>query len=159
MFDEAPKRKFFTPQQALIKAQKYCAYQERCQQEVREKLYEWGIKKDDGENIISNLIGDNFLNEERFAKTYARGKFRIKKWGRVKIKVALKSFDISTYCIKEAMKEINTEDYKTTLKDLIKKNSSGKISSISTLQKHTLVKKLLAKGFEQDAIWDVLNNK
>lgn len=155
-FETAPKRKFFTPQQGLIKAQKYCAYQERCQQEVRGKLYEWGIKKDDLENIISNLISDDFINEERFARAYARGKFRIKKWGRIKIKAALKGFDISSYCIKQAMKEINNEEYISTLKELIKKTYKGKMNTLSLPQQYALAKKIMSKGYEQDIIWDVL---
>ncbi len=79
------------PKKALLKAQKYCAYQERCQQEVREKLYEWGVLPEVLENTIAELIIANFINEERFAKVYAGGKFRIKKWGRIKIKVKLQS--------------------------------------------------------------------
>jgi regulatory protein len=158
MFKEPEKKKTFTAHQALIKAQKYCAYQERCQQEVREKLYEWGIKNHEAENIISNLINDNFLNEERFAKAYARGKFRIKKWGRVKIKAALKMFNISAYCIREAIKEISDDEYLTTLQELIKKTEKRKIHLISLTQKHTLAKKIIAKGYEQDLVWETLNN-
>src|SRR5687767_2477337 len=88
----------------LAKAQKYCAYQERCQQEVRSKLYGWGLWKEAVEGIIAELINENFINEERFAIAFAGGKFRIKKWGKTKIKLELKKRDISDYCIKQALK-------------------------------------------------------
>ena len=93
--EHEPKKKKLTPQQAVIKAQMSCAYQERCQQEMRDKLYEWGLYSNDVENIIANLISDGYLNEERFAKAFAGGKFRIKKWGRIRIKLELKKRKIS----------------------------------------------------------------
>lgn len=118
MFDEEHKKKIRITDEklALRKAESYCAYQERCQQEVRDKLYEWGLWKNAVENIIAKLIQDNFLNEERFAKAYAGGKFRIKKWGKVKIKLELKKRKISDYCIRQAMKEIDGPDYEKELK-------------------------------------------
>ncbi len=86
--EQLKKPKVYTQKQALIKAESYCAYQERCQQEVRDKLYSWGLHEVQVENVIAELIASNFINEERFAKAYAGGKFRIKKWGRVKISIA-----------------------------------------------------------------------
>src|SRR5690606_40103744 len=79
--EEAP-RKILTPAEAKIKIASYCAYQERCQKEVRDKLYEYGLHSHEVENLITSVILEGFLNEERFAKAFARGKFRIKKWGR-----------------------------------------------------------------------------
>ena len=90
MSEAKPLPKITNPDIALLKIQKWCAYQERCQQEVRDKLYEFGLWTDAVEELISKLISDNFINEERFAKTYTRGKFNIKKWGRIKIKQQLK---------------------------------------------------------------------
>jgi regulatory protein len=119
-YENKPKKKL-TPQQALIKAQQTCAYQERCQQEMRDKLYEWGLYPNEVENIIADLISENFLNEERFAKAYAGGKFRIKKWGKVKIKIELKKRKISDYCIRKAMEEIPDKEYIAALKQLIEK--------------------------------------
>ena len=97
--------KVYTPAQAFVKIASFCAYQERTQQEVRVKLYEYGIKTDEVEVIIVKLIEDNFLNEERFAKVYAGGKFRIKKWGRLKISRALEMKELSSYCIKSGLKK------------------------------------------------------
>jgi regulatory protein len=153
---EQEKKIQLTPKQALLKAEKYCAYQERCQQEVRDKLYEWGLYSNDVESIISELIVDNFLNEERFAKAYAGGKFRMKKWGRIKIKIELKKRKISEYCIKKAMQEINEEAYLQTIKILIEKKSKDIKEKNAQLRNYKLVKYIASKGFEQDLIWELL---
>lgn len=141
---------------ALLKIQKWCAYQERCQQEVRDKLYEYGLWTDAVEELISKLISDNFINEERFAKTYARGKFNIKKWGRIKIKQHLKQKRISDYCIKKAMEEIDVDQYYDTLKKtLLQKNKIVKESNPIKL-KFKLASYAMSRGFEQDLIFDAL---
>ncbi len=156
MYEEDKPKKKLTPSQALLKAESTCAYQERCQQEMRDKLYEWGLYSTDVENIIAKLITDNFLNEERFAKAYAGGKFRIKKWGRVKIKLELKKRKISDYCIKKAMQEIDDSDYIKTLKDLIAKKSKEIKGGKDYQRKYKIAKYIASRGFEQDLIWDVL---
>lgn len=152
---EKPKKKL-TPNQATIKAQNSCAYQERCQQEMRDKLYEWGLYSTDVENIIANLISDNFLNEERFAKAFAGGKFRIKKWGRIKIKIELKKRKISDYCIKKGMQEIDEKDYSKTLNAIItkklKENPKGKIQ----IRHYKVAQYAISRGFEGDLVWDIL---
>src|ERR1041385_8010377 len=119
MDSEKVKRvKIFSPHEALVKAESWCAYQERCQQEMRDKLYSWGLHEKDVENLIAELISKNFLNEERFAKAFAGGKFRIKKWGRIKIRLELKRRKLSEYCIKKGLAEINEDDYRATMKKL-----------------------------------------
>ncbi|HLC82531.1 MAG TPA: regulatory protein RecX [Bacteroidia bacterium] len=151
--DKKPKKKL-TPNQATIKAQLSCAYQERCQQEMRDKLYEWGLHSNDVENIIANLISDNFLNEERFAKAFAGGKFRIKKWGRVKIKIELKRRKISDYCIKKAMQEIDEDEYIKTLASILvkklKENSKGK----QQVRNYKAAQYIMSRGYEGDLVWD-----
>ncbi len=156
MFEESKPKKKLNPQQALLKAQQSCAYQERCQQEMRDKLYEWGLYSTDVENIIANLITDNFLNEERFAKAYAGGKFRIKKWGKVKIKIELKKRKISEYCIKKAMQEISDKDYLRTIKELIAKKSKEIKGGKDNQRKYKIAQYIASRGFEQELIWDVL---
>ena len=104
--------------QAIQRIRHYCAYQERSQQEVRDKLYELGMSKSEVEEIISDLISENFLNEERFAQQFAGGHFRIKQWGRIKIKYELKKKNVSEYCIKKALAAINMSDYFATLSKL-----------------------------------------
>src|SRR5687768_10604150 len=98
--------KKLTKQEAETKIQRYCAYQERCHQEVRGKLYEYSLFKDEVEDILTNLITEGFLNEERFAKAYAGGKFRMKKWGRLKIIHELEIKGLSKNCIHAGLKEI-----------------------------------------------------
>ena len=89
MKNEQSIPKIFSQQQAKVKAESYCAYQERSQFEIRNKLYEWGLHQRDVEEIISELIEFNFLNEERFALAYSLGKFRIKGWGKIKIRMRI----------------------------------------------------------------------
>ena len=155
-FEEKKPKKKLTPNQALTKAQLSCAYQERCQQEMRDKLYEWGLYSNDVENIIANLITDNYLNEERFAKAYAGGKFRIKKWGRIKIKIELKKRKISDYCIKKGMQEIDDKDYIKTLKELIAKKSKDIKGGKLQVRNYKIAQYAASRGFESDLIWEVI---
>ncbi len=150
------EKKSYTPQQAKLKAENYCAYQERAQQEVRDKLYSWGLHQEDVENIIAQLIEDNFLNEERFAKAYALGKFRMQGWGKIKIKLHLKAKRVSEPLIRIALREINTEDYHEMISKTIKKKIKQPLPKISSLEKSKLFKYLLSKGFEGDIIQEKL---
>ena len=108
-------------EQAIQRIRHYCAYQERAQQEVRNKLYELGMSKDEVEEILADLIGENFLNEERFAIQFAGGHFRIKGWGKLKISQALNQKKVSAYNIKKALNAIDLEAYEQTLETLAKK--------------------------------------
>ncbi len=148
--------KITDPKQALIKAQSYCAYQERSQQEVRDKLYEWGMWTDAVEEIIADLITDNFINEERFAKIFAGGKFRIKKWGRVKIKIELKKKRISDYCINKAMKEISDSDYRKTLKAIIAERDKKTSEKNPLKRNYKTAQYAISRGFESDIVWGLL---
>lgn len=146
-------------QRALSKLQKYCAYQDRCHKEVRSKLLDLEIYGADLEDIIVDLIADNFLNEERFARSYARGKFRMKQWGRFKIKQELKFRNISAYCLKKAMEEIDEEDYIDTLVHLIekkKKQYEQKEKDLFKL-KGKIAKYIIGKGFESPLVWKWIN--
>ena len=98
-------RKQLSKEQALQKLKHYCGYQDRSHSEVKEKLYSLGVWKKDHDEIMAALIEENYLNEERFALAFARGKFRMKKWGRVKIKYELKQRQVSEYTIKKALKQ------------------------------------------------------
>ncbi len=148
-----------TPSQALLKAANYCAYQERCHKEVLDKLSEWGIWGIDAQEILLSLIEQNYLNEERFAIAFAGGKFRVKHWGKVKIKLELKQKDISEYCLNKALNEINDQDYLHTLNEQIDKKWS-ETTDKNVLSKRAKVARYIAgKGFEQDLIWNILRNK
>src|SRR5688572_5347374 len=95
----------------LQKAASYCAYQERTQDEVKQRLKKWNVWGDEADEIIAELISMNYLSEERFAKTYAGGKFRVKNWGRMKIRQELNRRGLSTYSIEKGMNEIGDEAY------------------------------------------------
>ena len=148
-----------TPNQALPKIKQYCAYQERSHSEVKDKLYNYGISKNDIDDILSKLIEDNYLNEERFAIHFAGGKFRIKRWGKVKIKYQLKQKQVSDYCIKKALAAIDTADYKKTLYKL----ADAKIATLKA-EKNIFIKKrklqdhLIQKGYELDLIKVIVND-
>jgi regulatory protein len=150
------KEKVYTRQEALLKISSFCAYQERTQQEVRDKLYGYGLHKDIVEELISKLITENFINEERFAKSYAGGKFRIKKWGRVKIKDALKAKGISDYCIRKGLQEIDPKDYRSTLLFLIEKRSEKEKEKNEYKRKHKITQFLVGKGYEAELVWEEL---
>ena len=143
---------------ALQKLMHYCAYQERCHQEVRSKLLSLEIYGDDLEEIIAELITENFLNEERFAKAYAGGKFRIKKWGKIRIKQELKKRKISDYCIKKAMQEIDEEGYMEGLYALIEKKRKTEKETNEFKLKGRLAKYAMSKGFESYLVWQALKD-
>lgn len=155
-FDTA-QNKIPTVSQALAKAQRYCAYQERYQQEARDKLYQWGLHSRDVEMIIAELITSDFINEERYAKTFAGGKFRIKKWGRVKIRIELKKRKISDYCIRKAIEEIDDEAYLAVLTALIHKKSREVKEKNQEVKKYKVARFVISKGFESELVWDVMN--
>ena len=149
-------KKSFTPDQAYQKIKQFCAYQERSHREVTEKLYSFGLYKKDVEILLSQLIEENYLNEERFAIAFAGGKFRMKQWGRVKIKYELKQKGVSTYCISLAMREIEEETYLETLRSLsTKKWESMKGEQYLNKQAKTTTY-LLQKGFEQNLIIEAI---
>lgn len=142
--------------EALAKLQQYCVYQDRCHSEIRNKLIELKIYGQDLEDIISSLIEDNFLNEERFARSYARGKFRMNHWGRVKILQGLKFKKISAYCIKKAMTEIDEEEYLETLKNLLIKYKSKRKFKNQYDQYQKIYAHAISKGYEGYLIGDII---
>lgn len=148
------------PTKAVLEAKlrRYCAYQERCHQEVRNKLLELGARGSVLEEVMATLIEDDFLNEERFACAYAGGKFRVKHWGRVKIVEGLRRRAISDYCIKKALAEIDENDYLATLQQLaLKKNELYK--DLNHLERRLKLEKyLLSKGFESFLINSCIKN-
>jgi len=150
--EERKKRRKLTPEAALEQMRSYCAYQERCHKEVRTRLLEYQVYGEDLEGIISDLISEGFLNEERFAKAYARGKSRMKNWGRIKITQELKFRQISPYCIKKGLAEIDPEEYYTGLVNfLIKKNRLIRESN-PFKRKQKLNAFAMRRGFEYDII-------
>lgn len=150
-------KKTLNPTQAKEKIQRYCAYQERSHQEVRNKLYEYGLYRDDVDEILSSLILENFLNEERFAKAFAGGKFRIKKWGRIKITLALESKGVSSTCIRIGLKEIDDQDYQSTLHALLEEKIPLIEQDNIFVLRDRLSKYLIQKGYEPELVWNEIN--
>ncbi|MBL0274085.1 MAG: RecX family transcriptional regulator [Chitinophagaceae bacterium] len=146
-------------EQALQKLKHYCAYQERCHSEVKEKLYNLGVWKKDHDEIISTLIEENYLNEERFAIAFAGGKFRVKQWGRVKIKYELKQKGVSEYCIKKALKQIGEEDYLKLLKELTEKKQASLKGEQYLIRKKKTMDYLMGRGFEAELVRSVMEKE
>lgn len=146
-----------TKEQALEKIKHYCSYQERCHSEVKDKLYSYSLKKNEVDEIVSLLIENNYLNEERFAIQYAGGKFRMKQWGRRKIQYELQQKGVNNFIIKIALKEIDEEKYLETLQKLaqVKFNASNAENHLVRQSKANAY--LLQKGYEQRLISQVLH--
>ena len=151
------KAKRLNKEQALQKLKHYCGYQERTHQEARDKLYSFGLYKQEVEELLARLIEEDYLNEERFALAYAGGKFKMKGWGKIKIIQALKEKRISEYCIKKAMEEIDRTHYQSTInKFAIAKWSSLKSETNIFIKMRKTQDHLLQKGFEPNLVYSVL---
>src|SRR5690242_12206684 len=150
-------RKTLTPAQALQKVRQFCAYQERSHQEVREKLFSLGIGSADRDEILARLIEDNFLNEERFARAFAGGKFRMKQWGRRRIILALQLKKVSAYCIRAGLEEIPADAYHDTLVKLARKKYETLRSEQYIVRKAKTQSYLIRKGFEPELVQEVVS--
>lgn len=149
--------KTYTVEEALLKLRNYCSYQERCHQEVRQKLIGMRMIPDAIDQIIVHLLEHNFLNEERFAKTYVRGKFRIKKWGRRRLTLELKKKDVGKFNINQAINEINEADYIDTFNDLAEKRLPYIKETNKFKKKKKLADYLLYRGWESHLVYDKVN--
>lgn len=146
-----------TQKEGLEKMAKFCAYQERCQSEVKQKLRSFDLTEEETENIICDLIEQKFLDEERFAKAFVRGKFNQKRWGKVKIEQHLKQKQISAYCIKKGFEEIDESKYLSALDEVIAKKSKTLKDTNAFELKQKLARYAISRGFESDLVWEVLN--
>jgi len=149
--------KTYTIDEALLKLQNYCAYQERCHQEVRQKLKEMHMIPEAIDTIIVHLLEHNFLNEERFAKTFVSGKFRIKKWGKYRLTSALKKKDVSKFNINLAISQIPNTEYIDVFNDLAKKKANSIKEKDIWKKKKKLVDYLLYRGWESHLVYDKVN--
>ncbi len=144
-------------EKATQKAKQFCAYQERNHDEVRQKLYTFGLYQDQVNAVLSQLIDENYLNEERYAIAFAGGRFRIKDWGRIKIKYELKKHQVSEYCIKQALLNISEEEYQQKLEKLATiKLKSLKGEKNEFIKKKKLQSYLMQKGYESYLINECL---
>ncbi len=153
------QRKIIGVEQAMQKLRHYCAYQERSHFEVREKLYSLGLRKQDVELCIATLIEEDYLNESRFAIAFAGGKFRVNKWGKVKIRQAMKEKRVSEYCINQALAEIPSDAYQSTMEKLTEKKwRSLKTESNIFLRLRKTRDYMLQKGYESQLVAIQLNS-
>lgn len=152
-----PPKKTYTVEEALVKLQKYCSYQDRCHKEVAQKLKEMQMISQASEQIILKLIEGNFLNEERFAMAYVRGKFRIKKWGKQRLVSELKQRQISKYIINKAINQISEDDYKTTFEVLAERKATSLLGKSKLKKKKKLADYLLYRGWESHLVYEKVN--
>ena len=150
------KTKGYTVQEATKKIESYCAYQDRCHKEVVSKLKEMGMIPLAIDTIVGQLIEDRFLNEERFAKSFVRGKFRIKKWGKNRIVNELKLRNISKYNITSALKEIDPNEYVQTLDTLSRKRLLQISETDIQKRKKKMADYLLYRGWESHLVYEKL---
>jgi regulatory protein len=151
--DSKPKKKF-TPAESLAKICRYCAYQERSHQEVKNKLYEYGLYTDEVDELLARLVTEGFLNEERFAKAFAGGKFRIKKWGKNKIVHELQSLGLTKKCIARGLTEVDDKDYRKTLKNLIRKKAEATTEPNIFKRRDKVARFVIGKGYEPELVWE-----
>ncbi len=142
--------------EAKQKIFRYCAYQERCHSEVRNRLYTYGLYRHDIDTIISGLITEGFLNEERFAKAFAGGKFRIKQWGKLKIQIELELRGLTKNCIAIGMKEIDDANYVKTLEELIIKKQSQLDGENTFVLRDKIAQYVIYKGYEPELVWSTI---
>lgn len=150
-------RKTYTVNDALNKLQHFCAYQERCHQEVFDKLKKMNMIPEAIDQIIVSLIQDNYLNEERFVKAFVSGKFRIKKWGRQRLALELKRRNITRRLIDKAIAEINESEYLETLDVLATKKCSSLTETNPLKKKKKLADYLLYRGWESHLVYEKVN--
>ncbi|MDP4845081.1 MAG: recombination regulator RecX [Salibacteraceae bacterium] len=139
--------KQITLTEAIIKARTFCNYRERCHQELRQKLYDLGLWTRDVDHVIGQMIEENLLNEERFAKGYARGHFYQKRWGKYKIAVELKQRGLNERLIKTSLSEIDEDDYLAMIEHLIEKKKR-ELSGDKRIQKQKVARYLMQKGYQ-----------
>ena len=149
--------KDLTNKQIEGKLQYYCSYQDRCHKEVIEKLKTFNIKSNESNEIISNLIKDNYLNESRFSENFVRGKFKIKNWGKVRIVRELKQRNISSYNINLGLKEIDSQEYQNKFDEIFKNKLSSLDNLNKTIKKKKIISYLLYRGWESNLIYSKIN--
>ncbi len=147
------KPKYHSIKEATQKLMRFCTYRERCHKEVKSKLFDLNIHPNDQEEIIVKLIQHGFLNEERFAKTFAYDKFHLQKWGKYRIERELKFREVSDYLIKKGLQEIDEEDYLNTFHQLLEKRIALVKEKNPLKKKKKIADYLLRKGFESTLVY------
>ena len=158
-FDQTHRKKRLRSKEATLKAIHFCTYQERSKQQVRDRLCDYGLYMEEVEEVLLGLINDGFLNEERFARVYVGGKFRMKKWGRNKILQGLEQHKVSEHHIKIGFKEIDDEVYRRTLEDLMMKKTLAIKFFNDRNRRNKLLRYAIGRGYETPLVWEIINKK
>ncbi len=151
-------KKVYNLDEARENIRAYCVYQDRSHYEVSNKLWGYGLFRDAVDQLMTELIQDNYLNEERFARSFVRGKFNQKKWGRQKIRKALYPHKLSDYVMDKAFTEIDDEEYLQTLNLLLEKKDRTLSDKNLFVRRGKLADHLIRKGYEGDLVWDIIRN-
>lgn len=151
------KREKPEPAAARKRMERYCAYQERCHSETLTKLFELGMSRKEANEIMEHLVSKGFLNEERFARAYAGGKFRQKKWGKKRILLELRKRGISEYCIRKAMLEIDDQDYLRTVRQEAEKYMRLHPEENSFKMRSRVFRYLISRGFESEQCQQIIS--
>jgi len=152
------KKKYYSQSKALEAMQKYCALQDRCQQDVRSKLIAGGIYGEEIEEILAELISEGFLDEARYARALVSGKYKINLWGRQKIKMALKVKDLSSYCIQDGLSIIDEQIYRENARKLITNKLKSIDHSLGVFEKRNKILSFMhGKGYEHELVHDLLD--
>ena len=151
-------KKRLTKEQVLQKLRFYCRYQQRCQSEVKEKLFELGVNKKDHDELITELVKENCLNDERFAVAFARGRFKLKQWGRKKIQKGLREKRVSDEIAQKALEQINKKEYGAILNKLAKERYAALKHEQHLVRKKKTMDYLMQKGYELDLVKEAINN-
>ena len=149
-------KKIYDINLAIDRLKNYCAIQDRCQWDVIKKMNEWQLTQNTQNHILELLISNQYINEERFSISFCQGKFRIKKWGRNKIKHELRKRDISENCIIKGLNSLNEDEYQKTLKKIIKKKQKKSKEKNLFIKNNKIARYLIQKGFENNLIWNML---
>ena len=151
-------KKRLTKEQVLQKLRFYCRYQQRCQSEVKEKLFELGVNKKDHDELITELVKENCLNDERFAVAFASGRFKLKQWGRKKIQKGLREKRVSDEIAQKALEQINKKEYRAILNKLAKERYAALKHEQHVVRKKKTMDYLMQKGYELDLVKEAINN-
>ena len=151
-------KKRLTKEQVLQKLRFYCRYQQRCQSEIKEKLFELGVNKKDHDELITELVKENCLNDERFAVAFASGRFKLKQWGRKKIQKGLREKRVSDEIVQKALEQINTKEYMAILNKLAKERYAALKHEQHLVRKKKTMDYLIQKGYELDLVRKAINN-
>lgn len=144
---------------AIERLKKFCSIQDRCQQDVVNKMKNWGLSQNSQDHILEILIQENYIDELRYAKSFCKGKFNIKKWGKNKIKYELKNKNISKNCIAEGLNEIDDYSYLNTLEKIYKKKKDNTIEKNIYVKNNKIARFLISKGFESNLVWGKIKEK